>query len=117
MNCDCDDEQGRYATTVKQGADFSRAFNMPVTRAASARLQLRTTSEGDVVLAFTSPSNGLVISEAGARVTWSMTVEQTAALDAGSYVWDLYVTTVGGKSKPMIPDGHLTVKRAVTRDA
>lgn len=109
-------EPGHYSTTVKQGADFSRAFTMPVTRADSARLQLRRTSEEDVVLAFTSPSDGLVVSESGARITWTMTPEQTAGLAAGPYVWDLFVTTVGGKNKSMIPDGHLTVKRAVTRN-
>lgn len=109
-------EPGHYSTSVKQGADFSRAFTMPVTRAASARLQLRRTSEEAVVLAFTSPSDGLVISDAGARITWTMTAEQTAALTPGTYVWDLFATTVGGKSKPVIPDGQLTVKRAVTRN-
>ena len=106
----------KYNLTIKQGATFTQ--NIVVKNAAGAVIDLTgysgradmrkeyTSSNGtSFTVAITTPSNG--------TVTLSLTAEQTAALDADRYVYD--VELVSGATVHRIVQGNATVFPEVTR--
>lgn len=102
---------------IDQGTDFQIAVD--VTDAAGDVLnltgftesaQLRKTYSSSTTTATFSCSN----SGSGGVVTMQLTDTQTAAIEAGRYVYDLVITD-GSGSKSRVVEGQATVTPGVTR--
>lgn len=112
---------GRYKILIDQGSTWSLQLTWLDSDGApidltgySARMQIRPTLESSTVTAsLTSPSNGITLGGTAGTVTLAMTATQTAAITAGTYVYD--VELVSGLTVTRIVEGGLTVRREVTR--
>lgn len=94
-----------YNFSFKRGATYTNTFAftdesdvaIPLTGAV-ARMDLRQTYESDVVaLALSSPSGGLTVTAVAGEVDVLITPVQTAALPAGTYVFDLRLEYPSGR--------------------
>ena len=81
----------------------------------SAALQIRDTyADSTTDLSLTSPSGGITITAATGTIAVTATAVQTAAIAAGSYVYDLEITSSGGIVTRLV-QGKISVSPQVTR--
>jgi hypothetical protein len=81
----------------------------------TAALQIRDTyADSTTDLSLTSPSGGIVITGATGTISITATAAQTAAIAAGTYVYDLEITSSGGIVTRLI-QGRISVSPQVTR--
>ena len=110
---------GRYDMTIEQGA----TFYLPLTYSDSngsaidlstytAMLQVRRTPTTPVVTELSTENDRIVLGGADGSITLSMLAEDTADLPAGSYRYDLVLTS--GASKTRLLEGTCTVKPRIT---
>jgi hypothetical protein len=115
---------GRHDLIIEQGATFTRTVQWfqadgvtPVNLAGySARMMIRPSHPSATVLVSltSTPAAGLVITDATGVVAITITDEQTAALEAGSAVYDLELESSGGQVTRLI-EGDVTITPEVTR--
>lgn len=79
---------------------------------ASARLQIRETTDAESELLELTDGDGLEIVDEG-RVNITFTAAQTETLESGR--WDIEVTSEGGQVKTLV-GGRCVVKEDVSRD-
>jgi len=81
----------------------------------TAALQIRDTyADSTTDLSLTSPSGGITITGATGTIAITATAVQTAAIAAGTYVYDLEITSSGGIVTRLI-QGKISVSPQVTR--
>ena len=81
----------------------------------TAALQIRDTyADSTTDLSLTSPSGGITITGATGTIAITATAAQTAAIPAGSYVYDLEITSSGGIVTRLI-QGKISISPQVTR--
>lgn len=110
-----------YNIIIEQGATFSRVLTYRDSANAvvnlsgyTAQMQVRTSYEAaDVAFEFSTTNGRISLGGAAGTITLSMSATETAALSAGSYVYDLKLVSGVTVSRPF--EGTVTVKRGVTR--
>jgi hypothetical protein len=112
---------GLYNFTMDQGSNWN--LNVIYKDSAgvvinltgyTAAMQLRQNYNSDTAELTLSTSNGgIVITGAQGKLVLAATAAQTAALDAGYYVYDLEITSGGVVTR--ILQGQITVAGEVTR--
>ena len=118
--------------TIEQGTTWSQSIQWKTGSPATAvnltgytaRLQMRpvvtraklrpVVTSGAVALSLTSPSSGIAITAGTGTFTLSASATTTAALTAGSYVYDLEAVSSGGQVT-RVCEGVVTVSAEVTR--
>ena len=106
----------------EQGATLRRVLTLTnedasvfVLTGYTARMQVRRTKESsDVVLSLTTENGRLVITALTGVITLLVAAEDTAELDAASYVYDLEIESSAGEVTRMFR-GKFKVSREVTR--
>ncbi len=103
---------------INTGTSFSQTFNLEATETnspynlsgmtptAQIRKHASSSSKTDFVATVVSPATAGMIS-------LSLTHEQTSALKAGRYVYDIVLTS--GDSKTTVVEGSVLVREGVTR--
>lgn len=108
--------------TIYQGATWSQKvmWRTGASRALvnlagySARMQARLSAEnGTTVLDMTTANGKIALAGASGEITLSLTASETAAVPAGTYVYDLEL--VSGAVVTRVLQGELTVSAEVTR--
>jgi len=113
---------GNYNFVIDQGANWfltvvykdstGTAINLT---GYTAALQIRDTyADSTTDLSLTSPSGGITITGATGTIAITATAVQTAAIAAGSYVYDLEITSSGGIVTRLI-QGKISLSPQVTR--
>tara|TARA_R100001509_G_scaffold20981_1_gene10932 strand:+ start:589 stop:921 length:333 start_codon:yes stop_codon:yes gene_type:complete len=101
------DQGATFTTTVTVTDANGDAVNLS---GYSVAAQIRKTFLSSTATAFTA-----TISNASAgEITISLTPTQTAALEAGRFVYDVVITASGG-TKTRVVEGQVTVNPSVTR--
>ena len=102
---------------IDQGADFTTTVTVTdsngdaVSLAGySAAAQIRKSYSSSTSTAFTTS----ISNASGGEITITLTDIQTAALDAGRYLYDVLITASGG-DKTRVVEGQVTVNPSVTR--
>jgi hypothetical protein len=81
----------------------------------TAALQIRDTyADTTTDLSLSSPNGGITITAATGTLAITATAEQTGAIAAGNYVYDLEITSSGGVVTRLI-QGKISVSPQVTR--
>lgn len=110
----------QHDLVIDQGATFrlpvrweaaGQAVNLT---GATPRLQIRRTYDAATPLLDLTPGAGLALTPAEGRVDVLMTAQQTAALPAGRWVYDLEIALAGGDVVRLLA-GRATVTPEVTR--
>lgn len=109
--------------TIEQGATYNQTllyFNpdgvTPINlTGVTAKMQIRPTAESSTLIIELSTTNGrIVIVPLEGKLTLSITDEDTNALPAGKYVYDLELYNPDGTTARFI-EGKVTIHAAVTR--
>ena len=102
---------------IDQGADFTTTVTVTdsngdaVSLAGySAAAQIRKSYSSSTSTAFTTS----ISNASGGEITITLTDIQTAALEAGRYLYDVLITASGG-DKTRVVEGQVTVNPSVTR--
>ena len=102
---------------IDQGADFTTTVTVTdangdaVSLAGySAAAQIRKSHSSSTSTAFTAS----ISNASGGEITITLSDTQTAALEAGRYVYDVLITASGG-DKTRVVEGQVTVNPSVTR--
>jgi hypothetical protein len=81
----------------------------------TAALQIRDTyADATTDLSLSSPSGGITITAATGTIAVTATAAQTGAIAAGSYVYDLEITSAGGIVTRLV-QGKISLNPQVTR--
>ena len=110
-----------YNCTIDQGADWYVTFvykdsagtAIDLTGYTAAMMVRDTYANSTTVLSLTS-SSGITITPLTGTLQVRATATQTAAIAAGSYVYDLEITSAGS-IKTRLVQGKITVSPEVTR--
>ena len=102
---------------IDQGADFTTTVTVTDSNGDavslvgySAAAQIRKSYSSSTSTAFTTS----ISNASGGEITITLTDTQTAALDAGRYLYDVLITASGG-DKTRVVEGQVTVNPSVTR--
>ncbi len=102
---------------IDQGADFTTTVTVTdsngdaVSLAGySAAAQIRKSYSSSTSTAFTTS----ISNASGGEITITLSDTQTAALEAGRYLYDVLITASGG-DKTRVVEGQVTVNPSVTR--
>tara|TARA_R100000808_G_C2136511_1_gene144801 strand:+ start:87 stop:434 length:348 start_codon:yes stop_codon:yes gene_type:complete len=109
LNIDAAADYQSTVTVSSIGSDGTEtAFDLTnYTATASLRKNYASSSKTDFTCNIDSPATS-------GNVTIILTDTQTAALDRGRYVWDMIITSAGGKITRVV-EGIVTVNPSVTR--
>ena len=106
------DQGANWFVTVVYKDSTGTAINLT---GYTAALQIRDTyADSTTDLSLTSPSGGITITGATGTIAITATAAQTAAIAAGSYVYDLEITSSGGIVTRLI-QGQISLSPQVTR--
>ena len=102
---------------IDQGADFTTTVTVTDSNGDavslvgySAAAQIRKSYSSSTSTAFTTS----ISNASGGEITITLSDTQTAALEAGRYVYDVLITASGG-DKTRVVEGQVTVNPSVTR--
>jgi len=102
---------------IDQGADFTTTVTVTDSNGDavslvgySAAAQIRKSYSSSTSTAFTTS----VSNASGGEITITLSDSQTAALEAGRYLYDVLITASGG-DKTRVVEGQVTVNPSVTR--
>ena len=102
---------------IDQGADFTTTVTVTDSNGDavslvgySAAAQIRKSYSSSTSTAFTAS----ISNASGGEITITLSDTQTAALEAGRYVYDVLITASGG-TKTRVVEGQVTVNPSVTR--
>ena len=108
---------GKHNITIDQGATFELTVTVKTGGSAlnlsnySGRSSMRLTQEGSQIATFTVA----VTDAANGVLKMSLTPAQTNAITAGRYLYDLEIFTGSDAIVNRIIEGHVEVKRGITR--
>ncbi len=102
---------------IDQGADFTTTVTVTDSNGDavsltgySAAAQIRKSYSSSTSTAFTTS----ISNASGGEITITLSDTQTAALEAGRYLYDVLITASGG-DKTRVVEGQVTVNPSVTR--
>ena len=102
---------------IDQGADFTTTVTVTDSNGDavslvgySAAAQIRKSYSSSTSTAFTTS----VSNASGGEITITLSDSQTAALEAGRYLYDVLITTAG-RDQTRVVEGQVTVNPSVTR--
>ena len=102
---------------IDQGADFTTTVTVTDSNGDavslvgySAAAQIRKSYSSSTSTAFTTS----ISNASGGEITITLSDTQTAALEAGRYLYDVLITATGG-DKTRVVEGQVTVNPSVTR--
>mgnify|MGYP001480400622 CR=1 FL=1 len=101
------DQGATFTTTVTVTDSSGSAVNLS---GYSVAAQIRKTFLSASATAFTAS----ISNASSGEITISLTPTQTAALEAGRFVYDVVITASGG-TKTRVVEGQVTVNPSVTR--
>ena len=101
------DQGATFTTTVTVTDSNGDAVNLS---GYSVAAQIRKTFLSSSATAFTAT----ISNASSGEITISLTPTQTAALEAGRFVYDVVITASGG-TKTRVVEGQVTVNPSVTR--
>lgn len=112
---------GTYNTETYQGDTFTRTFvcrddnqDLYVFDGYTARMQLRTTIDAeDVALELTTENDRISFGDGDGTITLLVDAETMAAIEPGSYRYDLELVSGDVVSKLLV--GKIRIKAEVTR--
>ena len=112
---------GRYDTICDQGATYERVVILRDSAAglvdltgATAKMQLRNTATGAVVIKeLTTENGGIILGGGTGTISLFISAVDTALIAAGNYVYDILVINGSSVIKPLW--GTFTVRAGVTR--
>lgn len=111
---------GTYNITCFQGASFDRTFTVTQAGTAlnlvgySSALQVREAADSTAYLLSLTSGSGITLGGTAGTVLVTITSAQSSALDAGSYAYDLELTSSAGLVTRLL-EGGFTVSGNVTR--
>jgi hypothetical protein len=106
------DQGANWFLTVVYKDSTGTAINLT---GYTAALQIRDTyADSTTDLSLTSPSGGITITGATGTIAITATAAQTGAIAAGSYVYDLEITSASGIVTRLI-QGRISISPQVTR--
>lgn len=110
-----------YPMIVAQGATYSRTFTVTIDAAPwdftgyTAAMMVRESFDSELPTLSLSDGDGITLGGAAGTIDVEITATQTEDLAAGSYVYDLEVTSAGGEVTRILPTAPFTVMPGVTR--
>jgi len=112
---------GTLDLSIEQGATYNLVLTWKVDGTAvnltnyTARLQARVDVEDtETVLSMTTAGGGITLGGAAGTITLDRTAAQTAAIAAGTYIYDLEMVAGSGTVTRLV-QGELVVSAEVTR--
>ena len=111
---------GTYNITVWQGADYDKTFTVTQDGTAvnwsgyTAAMQVREAVDSDTYLLSLTSSSGITLGGTAGTIGVAITNAQSSAISAGSYSYDLEMTSNGGQITRLL-QGSFTVVGNVTR--
>lgn len=111
---------GRYAFVIEQGATWDQTLTWTIDdepvdlTGYSARMQVRQQVASPTPVLSLTDEDGIELGGEDGTIRLSRSAAQTAALPAGSFVYDLEVVSGGGVVTRLI-EGGFRVKPEVTR--
>jgi hypothetical protein len=112
---------GAYNITAYQGADFDQSFTVTQGGTAlnwtgyTARMQVREAADATATLIDLNTSgSGITLGGTAGTILVNITSTQTAAVDAGSFVYDLELVSSGSQVTRLL-QGAFNVVGNVTR--
>lgn len=106
------DQGANWFLTVVYKDSTGTAINLT---GYTAALQIRDTyADSTTDLSLTSPSGGITITAATGTIAITATAAQTGAIAAGTYVYDLEITSASGIVTRLI-QGRISISPQVTR--
>ena len=105
---------------VAQGGTYRRTFTWALNGTAvnvtgyTATLTVRTAPTAATAVATVTSSSGLTLGGAAGTIDVLITDTVTAAIEPGTYAWDLFLVSGGGETTPLVA-GNFIVTAAVTR--
>lgn len=111
---------GEYNITCFQGANFDRTFT--VTQASTAlnltgytsAMQVRTAADSTAYLVSLVNGTGITLGGTAGTILVALTSAQSSAISAGSYAYDLEITSGAGEVTRLL-QGAFNVQGNVTR--
>lgn len=111
-----------YPMVVPQGATFARTFTVTIDGVPwdftgyGALMQVRESFDSVEAALTLGTFNGMIaLGDEQGTITVEIDADTTDALEAGSYVYDLEVTSAGGEVTRILPTAPFTVTPGVTR--
>lgn len=112
-----------YDFTIEQGSAFRRVLTYRDENGAlvdltgySARMQIRATTEGSLLVELTTANGRIALGGAGGTITLAIDAVTTAALTRGG-VYDLELLPGGDEEQAFrLVQGAVSLSREVTRD-
>ena len=112
---------GTLDLSIEQGSTYNLVLTWKIDETAvnltgyTARLQARVDAEdAETVLSMTTAGGGITLGGAAGTITLDQSATQTAAITAGTYVYDLEMVAGSGTVTRLI-QGELVVSAEVTR--
>ena len=106
---------------IEQGATFQRVFTWTISAAAvnltgyTARMQVRADYDTDPIVSLTSATGGgITLGGSAGTITVLISATVTAALTAGTYIYDLELESADGTVTRLLK-GQATVDPEVTK--
>jgi len=111
---------GTYNITAYQGADWDRTFTVTQGGSAlnlsgyTAAMQVRSAADSTAYLVSLSNGSGITLGGTAGTIAVAITAAQSSAINAGSYAYDLEITSSGGQVTRLL-EGGFNVSGNVTR--
>lgn len=111
---------GTYNITCWQGATFDRTFTITQNGTAlnlsgyTSAMQVREAADSTAFLLSLTSGSGITLGGTAGTIDVLITAAQSSAIDAGSYAYDLEITSNGGEVTRLL-QGGFTVSGNVTR--
>jgi len=110
---------GRYNINVYKGTTFTLApvwkigGNVVLLQSYTAIMQVRAASDTAVIVELSTSNGRIVITPSAGRITLTLSAAETAALDAGTYMYDLNITAPDSTVTKIL-QGAFVVSNSVT---
>jgi hypothetical protein len=111
---------GTYNITCFQGANFDRTFTITQSSVAlnltgySSAMQVRTAADSTAYLVSLVNGTGITLGGTAGTIAVALTSAQSSAIAAGSYAYDLEITSGAGEVTRLL-QGAFNVQGNVTR--
>jgi hypothetical protein len=111
---------GIYNITAYQGANWDRTFTITQSSVAlnltgySSAMQVRTAADSTAYLVSLTNGTGITLGGTAGTIAVALTSAQSSAIPAGSYAYDLEITSGAGEVTRLL-QGAFNVQGNVTR--
>ena len=111
---------GRYNINVYKGTTFTLApvwkigGNVVLLQSYTALMQVRAAADTSVIVELSTSNGRIVITPSAGRITLTLTATQTAALAAGTYMYDLNLTAPASTVTKIL-QGAFVISNSVTQ--